>query len=567
MPDRRATSAQDLLRRWDRFNADRGTTDSFCQEIAQYIAPWKSVITRTPFEGQTLTQFIFDGEAIWAATMLAATLAGSITSPSQEWFTLSLEPEELAEDKETQDWLGECAERMYAALGRSNFHAASLGLFGNLVHFGIGAMVEEEGPPLPTGEFGGLIFRVLPMGKFGISEDKEGQVDTLFHAFSLPARVAYEQWGDKAGEQVVRCATQQHYDQEKPFEFLQAIYPRFYRDRQRKTSVNMPWASYYVNIAEKVIIEESGFQEFPGMVPRWDLVPGQVYGFGPSHNALPDVKTCNAAKELILKSAPLKMMPPTIEKSDSVVGDIDLTPGGRNVSENGHEDLQFMDTRGDVRVDQIVLGDLHAAIDKYYFVEQLRLKESPAMTATEVLARREELERLLGPTAGRIESEYLNRLIVRTFAIMFRAKAFTQPPEAVTAWMRQRGGLAPNLNISYQGPLQRARRSLDVVAITATYQHILTAMQLDPTVVHVLKHRDIAREVAEIRGVDSKFVRDEKETLQLIAMINQAKQAEAQLQQVATMAEAAGKVAPLAQVLQRGQPPGQGGAYQPGQAA
>lgn len=565
MPDRRATTAQDLIKRWEALREKRATVDVHAQEIADYLLPFQATITRQSLEGQKLTTFLFDNEGPWALTMFVNTLAGALTSAAQQWFSLSLVPEELVDNKETNDWLGDCEERMYKALGRSNFHAENLKFFRDAVGFATAALFEEELPPLVTGEFGGLLFKALPFREYAIAESHQGDVDTLCRRFMLTARTAYEKWKDKAGPKVVEAATQLNQNQEKEFHFLHCVYPRFYRDRQSRTGQNMPWASYYVSESDKTIIEEGGYEEFPFMCLRWDQTPGEVYGRGPSHLALPDVKTANLVKELLLKSAPLKMQPPSIEKQDSVVGDPDWTPGGRNTAEDT-DDLKFLDTKTDIRLDQIVLADLHTSIDKCYFIQELKLKDSPAMTATEVLAKREELERLLGPTAGRIESEYLNGLVLRTFAIMYRAKAFLPTPQAVTDWMRRRKGMAPGLDVRYEGPLQRARRSLDVVAYTAVYQHLLTASQFDPHVALILKHQDVARDVAEIRGVASKYINDEKAVNVLLQQIAAAQQAQQQAQGMAQMAESLGKAAPALRELTRMQPPGQGGAIQPGTA-
>src|SRR3990167_2158084 len=91
------------------------------------------------------------------------------------------------------------------------------------------------------------------------------------------------------------------------------------------------WASCYVVAETKRKVEESGYEEFSYMAPRWTKSSGETYGRGPSHTALPDVASLNAAKEIVLKAAPLAMIPPTYERDDSVVGDLDLTAGGRNV--------------------------------------------------------------------------------------------------------------------------------------------------------------------------------------------------------------------------------------------
>ena len=83
----------------------------------------------------------------------------------------------------------------------------------------------------------------------------------------------------------------------------------------------------------------------------------------------------------------------------------------------------------------------------------------------------------------------------------------------------------------------------------------------------VLKHQQIARDVAEIRGIPSKYVASEQEVTALLAKIQQAQQAAQQLQMAQGMAESLGKAAPALRELTRMQPPGQGGSFETGRAA
>ena len=76
-------------------------------------------------------------------------------------------------------------------------------------------------------------------------------------------------------------------------------------------------------------------------------------------------------------------------------------------------------------------NQLRQAIRQAYYSDQLQLQEGPQMTATEVQVRYELMQRLLGPTLGRFQSEFLNPLIERTFGIMFRAGALMPEPEII----------------------------------------------------------------------------------------------------------------------------------------
>src|SRR3546814_15808566 len=53
----------------------------------------------------------------------------------------------------------------------------------------------------------------------------------------------------------------------------------------------------------KTILRESGYHEFPVVVPRWVRVPGSSYGVGQVYAALPDIRQLNELKGFELMGA------------------------------------------------------------------------------------------------------------------------------------------------------------------------------------------------------------------------------------------------------------------------
>ena len=89
--------------------------------------------------------------------------------------------------------------------------------------------------------------------------------------------------------------------------------------------------------------------------------------------------------------------------------------------------------------------------------DQLELNEGPQMTATEVQVRYELMQRLLGPTLGRLQSEFLNPIVERAFYSMLRGNALPPMPEV----LQQIGG---DLDIEYVGPLARSQKMDEVTS-------------------------------------------------------------------------------------------------------
>ena len=74
---------------------------------------------------------------------------------------------------------------------------------------------------------------------------------------------------------------------------------------------------------------------------------------------------------------------------------------------------------------------------------------------TEVLALQEQTQRLLGPTTGRLESEFLNPLILRSFAIMARSTASGPKHLATTCSTTSSSGwITPGCRISTRLPIR-----------------------------------------------------------------------------------------------------------------
>ena len=546
-----AATALRLLKRYEQLLSVQQPCRTVWQDIADFVIPYKANIITKRLEGAKQTDRLFDATAPHALLLLGASLNASMTPATQPWLSLAMRSEALNAIKEVQDWLEDCARRMHRAFRQSTFNQSVHELYLDLAAFGTGALFVEERPITRAGVFGGFRFQVPALGTYVIAEDAEGVVDTLFRTLTLSVRAAYAKWQEKIGREWLTKLAQKPDD---PVEILHAVYPRAERAYgadgvPKRGGANMAYASCYVALQPKHKIEEGGFEEFPFMVPRWAKTSGEVYGRGPSHTALPDIATLNAAKEFILKAAPLAMWPPSLERDDSVVGELDTNPMGRNVVNGAGpigEQLAFMDTRQRPDLRQLVLADLRQAVHAIYFTEQLILREKPDMTATEVMALQEQMQRLLGPTTGRLESEFLNPLVQRAFAIMARAGAFLPLPEALREVTRR--GQA-DLDVEYEGPMARAQRTIELAAQDRVVGFVLAVAQgkaqFPAAEWDLLKTDKMIRDRADITGLPSDNLEAQATVDQVREARREAADNKGKLDMATQMAEAAGKVAPF----------------------
>jgi hypothetical protein len=380
-----APDAEQILRRWQTLRSRRANVDEVQQELADYIIPRKAVITEHHggaavgrVEGEELTEHVWDSTAIRANELLAARIQGALTSPSIRWFSLKTRDARMNEQYAVRRWLNDVEDRMYLALRQSNFNAEMGEVYLDLGALGTGAMLIESEETDEGNR--GFWFRALAPGTYCIAEDSRGRVDTLFRILKMTLRQCAQQFSVDALPAAWREQLDREPDAER--EVLHAIQSRRVDNPRRKDVLHFPVASVYLAISEKVILEEGGYKEFPGVVPRWSKTSGEVYGRGPGHTALPDIRTLNKAVELTLSSAAKALDPPGLVSSDATIAELDLRPGSMNTVE-GDPRLAWAPLESGAKFDvsKLLEGDLRESIRNTFYWDQLQLQSQRVMTA------------------------------------------------------------------------------------------------------------------------------------------------------------------------------------------
>jgi hypothetical protein len=104
------------------------------------------------------------------------------------------------------------------------------------------------------------------------------------------------------------------------------------------------------------------------------------------------------------------------------------------------------------------------------------------------------MQRLLGPTLGRLQSELLTPMVERMFYMMFRAGQFDEMPESA-----QSSG--SELDIEYVSPLARAQKMGDVQAIERWIGALGGMAQMNPEILDVIDFDAVALKLADRQGV------------------------------------------------------------------
>ena len=500
-----------IKKRLAQLESHRGTWEEHWQDILDYVMPRKAEVVSKREKGEKRTEVLFDSTAITANNLLAASLHGTLTSPSLQWFHLKLRNAELNQNRDVQLFLENSAKRMYDLFNESNFNTEVHELYLDLCSIGTGALFVEESKK--GFEEGGIHFNTLHIKEFYIKENNDGRIDTVYRKYNLTARQALQEFGeDNVGEKVIEAAKEKP---DKEFTFIHAVEPtEDYKRAMGKADNKLPFHSCHVCIEDKMTVRVGGYNEFPYLVPRWSKATGEIYGRSPSYNALPDIKTLNKAVEIGLKAWAKAIDPPLLVTDDGVIGRVRTTPAGITVVRN-EGSVRSLPIGTNWQITDMKENQLRTAIRQAYFSDQLQLQQGPQMTATEVQVRYELMQRLLGPTLGRFQSEFLNPLIERVFGIMLRANALIVPPEIIQG---------QTVDVEYVGPLARSQRMEESLAIDRLYALAMQVGQIDPTIMDNINHDLAIRTRANLLGVPKTVLRGIEEVAEMREMRAQQQQ-------------------------------------------
>lgn len=514
-----------LDRRYQDLSNSRTNWEKHWQELADYMLPRKADITKKRTQGDKRTDLIFDGTAIHAVELLASSLHGMLTSPSTPWFSMRYRNPGLQRNDAANEWLEICLDQMYQHFNRSNFQQEVHELYYDLVVFGTAAIYVD-------GDKDGLRFAARHIAEICISEDAEGRVDTVYRKFKMTARAMAQRFGvDALPTAVVKDADNEPY---KEHEIIHAIYPR--PEAKGRAAKNKPVASVYYHKATKHLLSESGFDEFPFMVPRFVKDSVSTYGRSPSMTALPDVKMLNKMSETTIRAAQKQVDPPLMAPDDGFMLPIRTTPGSLNFYRAGTRDrLEPLQIGANNPLGLNMEEQRRNAIRQAFYVDQLLLSQGQAMTATEVLQRNEEKMRLLGPVLGRLQSELLQPLISRSFALLLRAGLLPPAPEELQG---------QDIDIEYVSPLAKAQKLTDLQSMLRGFEVMMQVAEIAPVMDYLDTDR-LVQYLVEVTGIPARVIRSDDEVKKIRRQQAQAQAQQAQMQQQMMESEQAKNVAPL----------------------
>ena len=510
-----------LVKRKGKLKAQRGSWETHWQDLSNYVLPNSADFNLKRSRGDKRTTLLYDSTGVHANEMLAAGLHGMLTNPASNWFSLRIkdDSQNIGGDFEAKQWLEDTTNAVMAEISApsvafpSHIHEYYLSLCS------IGTACMFVGEPA-TRE--GISFRAIHVDEIFIAENADGIIDTVFRGFKMTVRQIVQKWGEESlSPRIKRMYEKQEF--EKEIDLLHCVYPREDVDRSKKAATMLPVASVYIDEKEHHVLAEGGFDEMPYMVSRWAKTVGEVFGRSPAMTALPDIKMLQEIMKTTIKAAQKIVDPPLLVPDDGVLGPIRTIPGGLNYyrASSGAR-IEPLLTGGNIGISYEMMTDLRERIRTTFFLDQLQFQGAPRMTATEVIERTERTLRLLGPTLGRLQSEFLGPMIERIYGVLSRGGRLPEPPQSVAE---------QELRIEYVSPLARAQRQSETQGIMRTLEFIGPIAGMDPQAAQVIKGADTVRHIAELNGVPPMLLKSNEELMEEAKAQQEAQAAQQQMMQ------------------------------------
>ncbi len=534
---------------WGQLEAERSSFISHWRELNDYILPRRGRFTLTEGNrGERRSKNVIDSTATFAARTLSSGMMSGVTSPARPWFRLTTPDPELAEFASVKSWLHTVSQRMQTVLLRSNTYNALPILYQDMGVFGTGVMLVEEDDE----DF--IRCRTFPIGSYVIANDAKGRVRVFMRQFRMTVRQIVEQFGgddpSKPDWTNISTMVKNHWDRKDTelwIDVVHAIAPNREYDPNRIQAKYKPFTSCYYEAggSDDKLLDESGFDEFPVLSPRWSVTGEDVYGTDcPGMTTLGDVKQLQFGEKKQMQAIEKSINPPMIAPTGLRNVKASLLPGDITYwdSRSGAEGFRPVhEIRPNIQELEHKQEQCRSRIRRGYFEDLFLMlaysdgsRGAQPITAREIEERHEEKFLALGPVLEQLNQELLNPLIDRIFAIMLRRGLIPEAPEELQG---------AQLKVEYISIMAQAQKRIGLASINEFAGFVGSIAQMDPSVLDKIDRDQMIDEYGEMTGVPPRIIVSDEDVMAIRQQRAEAQQAETQAAQIEQMSKSAKNLA------------------------
>lgn len=524
------------------------------RDLGEYIAPSRPrFLHENPNVGSRKNQKIINSSGVVALRTLRSGMMAGITSPARPWFRLATPDQGLNESTEVKRWLDTVAQRMRVIFLRSNLYKVLPIMYGEMGGFGTSAigMMEDT--------FTLIRFYPFPIGSYMLATDDRMKVNTFYREFKMTVSQIVSKFGtDDRSRGVIDWRNIS--DEVKSLwernetnayrNVVHAIRVNDNRDPNKLAAKFKQFSSTYYEAGlshEDKTLEESGYDEWPLITPRWEVTGQDVYGTNcPGMEALGDIKQLQLEEKRKAEAIEKKVRPPMTGPSALRNSKASILPGDitfLDVREGQQGFKPVHDVNLDIRDLKEDMAGIQARISRVFFEDLFLMMASSdrrEITAREIDERHEEKLLALGPVLEQLNEDALDPLIDRTFQMMLRVSEGNDDPIIPEAPEELQG---IELRVEYISIMAQAQKLIGIAAIERTAGFVGQIAQFLEESIDKIDGDQMIDEYAEMTGVPGRMIRSDEEVEQIRAARLEAQQQAEQAERAAQAAQTASGLA------------------------
>lgn len=525
------------------WNFRKDNYDEMLKEIASFVYPnARRFISADEKHDRAEMKRILFNEGKRALDTLASGMISGTCSPSRKWFQLGVSNFQN-QDSGFKVALQKLEAAVYLELARSNFYKVMHQLYKFEGAFGTAcALIDDIRDPKKDAA---LDLVLMPFGSYALRVDYLNRVDGLYRKMTMRLSDIVKYYGDKDLPEVLQMAIT---DKKLNAEFI--VYHVIEKTPpeklvEGKQLIKQEWSSYHFLEGEKEkFLRVSGYDSFPAITPRWEVIGDDPYGECPATSSIGDFRELQKLQTMMLEGTE-RMVNPPILLPNSMKDQVNrlvpkgvlfyepsIVAGTAQAQAQNAMNVQF-DYSGVQAEAQYCVSRIKSAFYADLFL-MLDGFDKTNMTATEVAERKSEKMLMLGSVLERQTDEAL-RPVIEGVVERILTKLQDRYPEVISAF-------APYADVEYDiefvSILAQAQKASGSANLERGTQYLMSLAGLSEENMMAVKPLAMMRHYVEMNSMPSDVIASESEYKQSMDQLQQSRMQQAQAQAMAQGAQA-----------------------------
>lgn len=420
--------AIEIIQARDEEKQKRSNFDNLYQQVSDLMIPIENQITGQKTPGEDKSLLIRDPTGVVALDRATAGFIAAWIPKDRPFFGIRIQDSETAEIDHVKRWCSTAVRIAHEEFFAANYMSQLQPTVKSAIGLGICNFYSEwDNNRL------GLNYKDYHISTYTIKQNSKGIVDVVILDLPRTARQAAEEYSNKAGEQALKDANDIK-TESKVHDYIRIDRPRAKYNRIFNNSTNKPFEAIVVNVKEKSIVKEEGYNSFPYSVARWERSSCEKYGRGRGTIFLSAVKELQQMRKDFLECGNSWNRPPRWKLANAVEGPMNLSP-------DGVTEVLERDAFG--AVDQRISGNFPITMETLKFQQEFikndgfyndifsqfrDLQGDRRVTLELELRNQEGLDQLVAPVIN-MEYELFTPQITRDILTLIRNGRIPPPPE------------------------------------------------------------------------------------------------------------------------------------------